>query len=296
MTEPPMTPLALRLEWDTLLDLRAHGEQVADLVEQLVGDLLVPRLPVSLDELAAITGEYKATESEPWGPPDGGRLVVGGTRNGRNSGGGYTPARWATQLKRLRAGELADLTATFVRLGPTGRSSGGGWSLQVYLRSDGLPHQVSLVISHRYLGDRVDPDTQRQLAALLRSGADALDAAYAWLTLDRTRKLTAHEEVTEGSIGRAMRELPEWARGYHWANVLGAPQVAKLGGAAHVLAAAPCVERTELGGGRVYLQATDDLETFDDDALAALKQFLLPALLRKENRPEFYYGPPIRYV
>lgn len=265
-------PLVVRLEIDTFADLRRDAAALAAWFGELFAELLVPLCPASVTELVAVGHDYRPSEATPWGPPGYARLLL--------SSGDFTVDGWAHQLDLLSRGELDFLRVMLVRLDDQGLPATTTWCAEVVLKGDPeFPHQVVVTAAREAFGGWISRPVQQDWVRFLCGGTTLTRAAHGWITLDRVGTSTAHELTSHIGIDTALTGVADIARGQHWAMVLGPRQTAALGGVEHVCREAPCVVREHLGGGRILLRLTEDLENVPEDAERDLKNFLEPVLL-----------------
>ncbi|GLZ35787.1 hypothetical protein Lesp02_79740 [Lentzea sp. NBRC 105346] len=264
-------PHVVRLEVDTFADLRRDAGQLAAWFGEVFATLLVPLCPASVKELVEVARGYHPSDTTPWGPPGYARLLL--------SAGDFTVDAWARQLDALSRGESDFLRVMLIRLDDQGLpTTEGGWCAEITLKRDPeFPHQVIVTAAREAFGGWVSRVVQQDWLKVLATGATLAKAAHGWITLDRVGARTAYEQHMGIGIDAALVGVADYARGVHWATVLGPRQVAQLGGVERVLRDAPCVWREHLGGGRILLKLTDDLEDTKD--LEPLHRFLAPVLI-----------------
>ncbi|TWP49277.1 hypothetical protein FKR81_24510 [Lentzea tibetensis] len=272
LPRPVTTPHVVRLEIDSFTDLRRDAAPLAAWFGELVAALLVPLCPASVAELVSVARQYRPSDTTPWGPPGYARLLL--------SSGDFTVEAWARQLDLLSEGELDFLRVVLVRLDDQGLPAAETWAAEVVLKDDPeFPHQIVVTAAREVFGGWISRPVQQNWLDHLATGAILAKAAHGWITLDRVGARTAHELATGTGIDTALTAVAEKARGCHWATLLGPRQTAALGGVEHVLHEAPCLEADHLGGGRILLRLTEDLENVPENAERGLKNFLEPVLL-----------------
>jgi hypothetical protein len=155
------------------------------------------------------------------------------------------------------------------------------------LEHEGAAHSVSFVAGRPLYGPVLESDQQQLLVAMAKRAALEFQACTGYITVDHAGR----ESPYEYSIGRivvwALRECAEFLRGYYWGNFLSARHVERLGGLAAIRREAPGVLVEELATDPllVYLQLSDDLDSFSDDQLRELWRYFLPVLPQTERAP-----------
>ncbi len=235
---------------------------------ELFTDLLVPLCPASVGELVSVARDYVPSDTTPWGPPGYARLLL--------SSGDFTVSGWDAALADLPS----FLRVQLVQLDSQGLPLvDGGWCAEIMLKDDPeFPHQIAVSASRSLFGGWISHAVQQDWLYTLRSGATLVRASGGWITLDRVGVRTTHEVAAGVGLDEALFMAAELARGPHWATLLGARQVAALGGVQQVLSDAPCFAAEHLGGGRILLQLTEHLDEVPPEALPELTAFLKPVL------------------
>lgn len=131
----------------------------------------------------------------------------------------------------------------------------------------------------------VTVDWQARTVALVRDLAVRINAACGYLSLEDTNlsgsMVGTHYEYLVNAVGDdQFTRLNDTYRGYFWGNILGREHINRLGGLERVLETAPgkCVPFPDANGPWVYLQVSDDINEYGDDALRQLRSFLSPIL------------------
>lgn len=276
-----LPPLVVRLEIDTFANLRRDAAKLAAWFGELFAELLVPLCPASIGELVQVGRGYQPTDTTPWGPPGYARLLL--------SSGEFTIESWARQLDRLSQGELEFLRVQLVRLDDQGMPvTDDGWCAEIVLKDDPyFPHQVVVTAHRSVFGGWISRPVQHDWLRFLSTGAVLTTAAHGWITLDRVGAGTAHEVGARIGIDDALTGVADAIRGVHWAMVLGPRHVAALGGVERVTTDAPAMARQHLGGGRILLRLTENLEHVPDEILREAATFLQPVLSPLGTRGEF---------
>lgn len=270
---PVSPPQVVRLEIDTFADVRCDAGRLAAWFGELFAALLVPLCPASVTELVAVGREYVPSDTTPWGPPGYARLLL--------SSGDFTVEGWAEQLDLLSRAELDFLRVKLIRLDDQGLPlPGTGWCAEVVLKDDPeFPHQVVVIAAREMFGGWISRPVQQDWLRYLSSGSVLTKAAHGWITLDQIGAGTRHELNARIGIDTALTSVADFARGCHWAMVLGPRQVAALGGVEHVVTTAPAEHAEHLGGGRILLRINENLEDVPPEATKSLERFLAPVLL-----------------
>jgi hypothetical protein len=131
----------------------------------------------------------------------------------------------------------------------------------------------------------VMPEWQEKTVDLVRELTVRSQAACGYLTLEEDNISgstcgTPYEYLVGAFRDEQFVRLRTSYRGYFWGNILGPGHIERLGGLESVLTKAPCpcVPFPNSSGPWVYLQVSDDINSFGDDALRQLRAFLAPIL------------------
>jgi len=175
------------------------------------------------------------------------------------------------------------------------------FACEAYREPDHAPDAsltMSLFSMDLWARDGADAAADATLA-LLRDWAQPMRLRAAGVTYDRVRGRGPRSpwDLWYGTNHQVTApQTAERVRGYFWANLLTAGQVARLGGlprlrenaSEHGLTVEPA------GGDAVVLRAPGPVTAFDDDLLAACKQVLGPALIHRAYT--LYQGYPLRII
>lgn len=259
-------PHVIRLELDTFSGVDRPA--LATWFGTVFADLLAPLCPASVAELVAVARDYQPSDTTPWGPPGYARLLL--------SSGEFTVPSWESALADLPS----FLRVQLVQLDSQGLPLvDGGWCAEILLKDDPVfPHQIVVTASRSLFRGWISHATQQDWLSMFRSGASLVRASGGWITLDHVGVRTAHEIAAGVGLDESLFTAAEFARGPHWATLLGPRQVAALGGVQEVCATAPCFSVEHLGGGRILLQLTEHLDDVPADAVQKLTEFLTPVL------------------
>jgi hypothetical protein len=206
---------------------------------------------------------------------------------------------WAQLRHDFQEGKLKNLMHVVRFLGEDGYpdSFRGQADVRVTLASvedNGAADVLAVLVSRSILGDEI-PAHEALWVDAFRSAAARFQASTGYLTID----YPSWESPYEQSIGRwwldALRECRSRLRGYYWGNLLSREHIATLGGIDRIRNEAPCQVVTEIEEGLCYLQLTESVDAFSDEALVRLKDYFAPLLPPSEGDDEDV-GLPLRIV
>jgi hypothetical protein len=266
----------LYLELDTFAPAADGGERLTQVVELLRTAVLAPVLE------GAGSGAKAFFTMQP--------RVGSSTRQYELSA-----ENWQLLLDRLAAGRVGELFVWFETYGTS------TWTAEFELRerseyTTGRAHRLAVRSSPDLLGGELSTVVQQRWVDLGKEAACALEAVTGYLTYDDRRSGTDSPYESRFTLQEGLLHAREFARGYYWGNFLGAEQVRRLGGFEQ-LRAAPVhvVERVCRDPEIVYLQLSEDLRTYSNDELRALRDFLRPVLRPVTNEWE-YMGSKVRVL
>jgi hypothetical protein len=211
----------------------------------------------------------------------------------------WSETAWARRRHDFQEGKLKSLMHVVRFLGEDGYpdSFRGQAYVHVTLASvedNGVADVLAVLVSRSIYGDEV-PEHQALWVDAFRSSAARFQASMGYLTID----YPSWESPYEQSIGRwwldGLRECQSLLRGYYWGNVLSRKHIETLGGIDRIRTEAPCDEVTQIGEELCYLQLTESVDEFSDEALVRLKEYFTPLLPQSEDDFD-YVGLPLRIV
>jgi hypothetical protein len=192
---------------------------------------------------------------------------------------------------KLRAGSLEEWQITF-KAGRTDSVAGLDW--QAIPDDPAASLQMSLIVFPPvWPPDRVDAVAE-DLVTLVKAWASPLALVWGAVTYDRLLPKPSPYERWYGLGHRhTAPRSRDYLRGYYWANLLTGGHLARL---------APLepeddirVEDVPSSAGRtVLVRSTHPISRFDNQRLAAMKQFLAPALFPADSPT--YRGYPLRII
>jgi hypothetical protein len=266
----------LYLELDTFAPVAERGDHLTAVIERVRTSLLAPVLDGAGSRAEAFfTMEPRVGSSS--------RQYA------------VSPENWRLLLERLAAGRVGEL---FLWIETYGTST---WTTDLELRAQSeyttdWAHRFAVRSSPDFLGGELSLDVQQRWVELGKEAACALEAVTGYVTYDDRRSVPDSPYESRFTLQEGLVHAREFARGYYWGNFLGAEQVQRLGGFEQ-LRGAPVhvVERVCRDPDIVYLQLSEDLRTYSDDELRALRDFLRPVLRPVTNEWE-YLGPKVRVL
>jgi hypothetical protein len=220
----------------------------------------------------------------------------------RHSGHDYHEERWHRLLDRVRAGELLALSFVMYQLEADRQISHTLPPIRFEaeltgLEYEGAAHRVAFGAGRPLYGASLRAGDQELVARMAKRAAVELQAAYGYITVDYAGLESPYELSISRTSFWGLKECAEFVRGYYWGNFLSAQHIERLGGLDRIQREAPrvLVEALENEPLLVYLQLTEDLDSFDDAELRRLRDFLLP-LLPQIERPQSDTVLPLRIV
>jgi hypothetical protein len=288
---------ALYLELN-VFDAAARRADLVDWIDESVRQLVEPAVHNALLKGHA---PHRALPKTDWTAGESvlHRGVQAEAIDGDVVGEDWSQMLWAQLRDDFKEGKLKNLMHVVRFLGEDGYpdSFRGEASVHVTLASvegSSVADVLAVLVSRSIYGDEI-PAHEAFWVDAFRSSAARFQAATGYLTIG----YPSWESPYEQSIGRwwldGLRECRSRLRGYYWGNLLSRKHVETLGGIDRIRTQAPCHAVTEIDGGLCYLQLTESVDAFSDEALARLKDYFAPLLPPSEDDFEDG-GLPLRIV
>lgn len=246
--------------------------------------------PAMADVTSRVVADVQALLQRTSNPVPKPKSLMFAVDRGPMGGGGYAKAI-GDLLAMLRAGSLEQWRITFL----AGRTDSVA-SLDWYAVPDdpSAAVQMSLIVFPPvWPPDRVDAVAE-DLVTLVASWASPLALLSGAVTYDRLLPTPSPYERWYGlNHWRTAPQSRDYLRGYYWANLLTSGHLSRLstldpGGDIRI------EELPSSAGRTVLVRSTHPISQFDNRRLAAMKQFLAPALFPAEYRS--YEGYPLRII
>lgn len=297
----PLPPVFFGFEVDTFADLAERRGDVAALLARCHEHLVVPLVDaVTADR----DDDYDRRTS--MGNPGTITVNVSVWEHGRRKPKirSHSATAWNIALEAVAEGRVAALAVRIHRIGEARfiDEHAERFELRLWANAREYSKAATQFTCHATLatfGGRVGTEQQGLYCALAREAMQRLDGCWGGIVLDRATDELAFERVTERpSIAYGLVECAHYARAYLWGNLLSKQHVTQLGGLAAVLRDAPFTVKEVVDQERqsVYLQATDNVNRFDDDVLLRVRNYLAPILPAPVEEEQNYVGPPLRIV
>jgi hypothetical protein len=288
---------ALYLELN-VFEAASRRRELADWVDESVRQLVEPAVHNALLKGHA---PHKRLPKTDWTAGDSvlHRGAQAEALEGDVVGEDWSEVFWAQLRHDFQDGKLKNLRYEVRFLGEDGYPDFGRGEAYVHamlpsVEDSSVADVLAVLVSSSIYGDDI-PAHQALWVDAFRSSAARFQASTGYLTID----YPSWESPYEQSIGRwwldGLRECRSRLRGYYWGNLLSRTHIETLGGIDRIRTAAPCHAVTEIDGGLCYLQLTESVDAFSDEALARLKDYFGPLLPPSEDDFE-YRGLPLRIV
>lgn len=272
--------------------------------------LLVSWFEGALQELAAADRARLAEQGKlpadsvrrpgiPCGPPNGLWGFVTVVRNGRRSPRVFSEKNVAWFLEQLhdppQNAELAIMvvdadgmpdarTPDLLRVGfDYGGFQAPGW-LRLRLHTEPDRRHATEDMAHAH---------EKAMVAFLRSRADLLNPSYGSIGDEAPGVSETSLEACLPMVILPAEQLPAGRsrlRGYSWVTILAAELIDKVGGADALQRSGAFAEVAPLAHGGLWLQATEHLADYDDDAMMRVWQALKPVIPPGMPRDPYPHG------
>lgn len=150
-----------------------------------------------------------------------------------------------------------------------------------------LANNIALSLNRRLFNLNISRDAQDTIKDIFIKTFKELNGVVGYINLGIPHATIAPNQTTfERLQGMEFTSHSQmfgtYARGYFWGNVLSEKHIESLGGIEIIKEKAPCctVDDFTFGNSRraVYLQLTEDINSYTDDQLRRLRDFLKPIL------------------
>lgn len=163
-----------------------------------------------------------------------------------------------------------------------------------------FPNDLCISLSEQLFEGYIPADVQRKIKLLFQNAVRLLEADTGYITYESKVAGPSMQSSFEDywGVNTILHHFSTRLHGYFWANYLSEQHIAKLSGLQSIKASAPCdiiepvIHSDKIG---VFLQLTDDINSYSDDQLAKLRNYLWPLIDVESIKFEAYNGEP-RYI
>lgn len=298
--DKPFPPVHFKFEVNTFADLSQVGVELAGFVDRARREVLDPILEaVSPDRRDDFDRRTAA------GVPGMVTVELSHLPRGKkvDKVTALTDEVWDRLLDAVSEGQVQELSVSIFRLRLDGSRDDTREFVHLFVEDPGrdlfpgAAAQVGCSVSLGTYGSAVPRSAQQVFVELACDTMRAFDGRWGGIALDRLGSGFAFERAAmRSTLSDGLVTCDTYARGYLWGNLLSQRHVATLGGLDAVVRDAPFAVRRVLDAdtATVYLQATDDVNTFDDEVLRTIRSYLAPLLPASLEVEHEYVGPPLR--
>ncbi|MNO43552.1 hypothetical protein D3C76_337750 [compost metagenome] len=160
-----------------------------------------------------------------------------------------------------------------------------------------FPNDLCISLSDQLFGGYIPADVQRKFVLLFQNAVHLLEADTGYITYESKVVRPTMKSTFEDywGIDIILHHFSTRLHGYFWANYLSKQHIATLGGLELIKDSAPCdiiepVIHSNKPG--VFLQLTDNINSYSDDQLVKLRNYFWPLLDVESIKFEAYNGEP----